>query len=328
MDEFGFKPLFLFSLPRSGSTLVQRVLAASGLIKTVAEPWILLPVVYAMKPHGVFAEYDHRTLSAAINDFVRTFPGGYSDYRAELRKFALSLYRLAVSSEKVVYFLDKTPRYSLIAKEVIDIFPEGNYIFLWRNPLAIAASIMETWGRGRWNLYKYKVDLYKGLDNLVNAYMSIGDRAYSVRYEDLVAGSVEAWQGLFDYLGIPFRTDVLQTFSKVTLNGRMGDPVGVKKYKVLSKEPIEKWKTAFSNPLRKSWARGYLRWIGKKRLDLMGYSYEGLMEELNTLKPSMRYLCSDVGHQVIGILYTFCELGMMKAKFHEWKMTGGLYPHK
>ena len=328
MGKFGLEPLFLFSMPRSGSTLVQRVLAASGLIKTVAEPWILLPVVYATKPNGVFAEYDHRTLSAAINDFIHAFPGGYTDYKSELRKFVSSLYALTVSDEKAIYFLDKTPRYSLIAREIIDIFPDGKYIFLWRNPLAIAASIMETWGRGRWNLYKYKIDIYKGLNNLVSSYMSVGDRAYGVKYEDLVAEDTRAWSGLFDYLHIPFRAEVLQTFNKVTFEGKMGDPVGVKKYKALSREPIEKWKVAFSNPLRKSWARRYLRWIGKERLDIMGYSYEGLMDELNTIKPSMRYLCSDIVDQTIGKFYTVCELGMVKAKYHQWKMTGRLYPHK
>src|SRR5919107_2181016 len=40
-------PLFLLSLPRSGSTLAQRILAAHGGIATTSEPWILLPYLYA-----------------------------------------------------------------------------------------------------------------------------------------------------------------------------------------------------------------------------------------------------------------------------------------
>jgi hypothetical protein len=39
-------PLFLLSLPRSGSTLAQRILAAHGGIATTSEPWILLPYLY------------------------------------------------------------------------------------------------------------------------------------------------------------------------------------------------------------------------------------------------------------------------------------------
>ena len=36
-------PIFLFSLPRSGSTLLQRVLMSHKDIASVAEPWLMLP---------------------------------------------------------------------------------------------------------------------------------------------------------------------------------------------------------------------------------------------------------------------------------------------
>jgi hypothetical protein len=48
-------PLFLLSLPRSGSTLAQRILAAHAGIATTSEPWILLPYLYAnFLPAGRF----------------------------------------------------------------------------------------------------------------------------------------------------------------------------------------------------------------------------------------------------------------------------------
>ncbi|MBA3701438.1 MAG: sulfotransferase [Rubrobacteraceae bacterium] len=42
-------PLFLLSLPRSGSTLAQRFLAAHDAIATASEPWILLPYFYTLR---------------------------------------------------------------------------------------------------------------------------------------------------------------------------------------------------------------------------------------------------------------------------------------
>ncbi|MFW6066259.1 MAG: sulfotransferase, partial [Planctomycetota bacterium] len=40
-------PLILFSLPRSGSTLLQRMLSLHGRIASTAEPWLLIPQLYA-----------------------------------------------------------------------------------------------------------------------------------------------------------------------------------------------------------------------------------------------------------------------------------------
>ena len=51
------EPLFLFSLPRAGSTLTQRLLAAHPAICSAAEPWILLPLFHALDKAS-FAEYN------------------------------------------------------------------------------------------------------------------------------------------------------------------------------------------------------------------------------------------------------------------------------
>src|SRR5215211_9414871 len=86
------RPLFLFSLPRSGSTLAQRILAAHEPIATASEPWILLPYLYTLREHGIYAEYSHRVLVQAVKDFCAVLPGGRNDYVAEIRRFALRLY--------------------------------------------------------------------------------------------------------------------------------------------------------------------------------------------------------------------------------------------
>ena len=43
------KPVFIFSLPRSGSTLLQRVLTGHSEISSFAEPHFLLPLVGIIK---------------------------------------------------------------------------------------------------------------------------------------------------------------------------------------------------------------------------------------------------------------------------------------
>ena len=149
------KPLFIFSLPRSGSTLLQYILAAHSKISTVSEPWILLPFVYALKEEGSYSEFVHKAMVRAFSDFCEELPNGRKDYFDELSVFALRLYSKACQCESE-YFLDKTPRYHLIVEEIIKMFPNGKFIFLWRNPLSIVASMMKSWAGGKWKLYSTK----------------------------------------------------------------------------------------------------------------------------------------------------------------------------
>ena len=65
-------PIFIFSLPRAGSTLIQRVLMSNKDICSVAEPWILLPQIYALKGEGSLSEYSSLTSFIAMSDFVNS----------------------------------------------------------------------------------------------------------------------------------------------------------------------------------------------------------------------------------------------------------------
>lgn len=290
MDQ---RPLFVLSLPRSGSTLVQRVLAAHDEISTVPETWLLLPQIYATREQGAFAEYGQTPSSRAIREFAERLPNGRTDYEAAVRRFILDLYGRA-SGGQGAYFLDKTPRYHFVAEEIFRIFPDAKVVFLWRNPLAVVASIVETWGRGRWNVGRWRGDLYDGIEHLVDAYGSHRDRAHAVRYEDLVGESPTGWVQLFEYLDLPFDPSVLVDFSAVDLSARMGDPAGSRRYSSLSTDPLDKWTRTLDNPIRKHWCREYLLWIGEDRLSWMGYRLDELLMDLDALPNHPRRLASDM----------------------------------
>ena len=284
-------PLFLLSLPRSGSTLVQRVLSTHPEIGTVPEPWLLLPQLYARRGAGVYAEYGYGPSSRAIDAFADGLPGGSEAYDRELRAFVLHLYRLA--ADGAPYFLDKTPRYHLVADELVTLFPEAKVVVLWRNPLAVVASIVETWAGGRWTFGRWDVDLHEGLDSLVRAAERHAGQVHAVRFEDLVRDPGSSWPGLMGYLGLSFDPAVLTSFAETSLESRMGDPTGSRVYRELSSEPVEKWRRTFCNPLRKEWGRRYLRWIGEQRLAAMGYDLTTLLDELAETPSYVRKLGSD-----------------------------------
>ncbi|MGD0091358.1 MAG: sulfotransferase [Planctomycetota bacterium] len=296
------QPLFLFSLPRAGSTLLQRILGAHAEIATASEPWLLLPLLYTLKSQGALAEYGHRLAVTAIEDLCGQLPQGKSDYLAEIRELALRLYAKA-ARRQARYFLDKTPRYHLVASEIIALFPEAKHIFLWRHPLAMVGSYVEFFGRGNWNLYGYRIDLFEGLENLLRAYSQAKGQVHALRYEDLITERQAALKQLFAYLELPADERVAETFSQVKLEGRMGDYAGSKTYSAISSEPLDKWKQTLRNPLRRRWARRYLQWIGNERLNIMGYSLEPLLAELDAVPVSAQHLLSDAVRMSYGALY-------------------------
>jgi Sulfotransferase family len=293
------EPIFIFSVPRSGSTLIQRIIAAHDGVATVSEPWLVLPHAYTFRPRGVSAEYQHPLMVGAIEDFCAELPHGGEDYRRALRECILGLYELAAGAD-ARYFVDKSPPYCLVAAEIMSMFPEGKFVFLWRNPLSVVASIIETWEP--WRPAMFRDDLFIGLPRLVAAFQGGRDRSHAVRFEDLVSGDEVGWGRLMHYLGIPFQPETLSRFSEVKLNGRMGDPTGAQRYSALSTEPQQKWKRTLANPLRTAWCRRYLNYLGAERLAVMGYDLAQLLREVDSQPSSTRALLPDLGRMMDDVL--------------------------
>jgi hypothetical protein len=306
-------PVFIFSLPRSGSTLLQRILATHPAVATASEPWILLPFMYARRPNGIYAEYGHRKATQAFEDFAAGLPGGEAEYREAIEQFALRLYRDR-AGPKARFFVDKTPRYHVVSADVVRTFQTGRFIFLWRNPLAIIASMIEVWGHGRWNAYEFELDLYDGLEALVEAQRFAGERALSIRYSDLIVPSSEARARVFTYLGLMIDDARPNAQQDVQLTGRMGDHAGALAYGDLSQEPLLKWTHTLASPLRKLWCRRYLRWIGRERLQAMGYDLDVLLRELRDAPGSWRTVPSDAWRMLFGYFVRMLEPWIVRDK--------------
>jgi hypothetical protein len=321
-------PIFLFSLPRSGSTLCQRILSSHAEIATVNEPHLLLYFLFSLKDKGVYSIYNHKAVSCAIQAFCRRLPGGRSAYLSELREFVRGLYGLAAGDE-VSYFLDKTPKYNLVVQEIFDLFPDAKFIILWRNPLAVVSSVMRTWHNGHWNLHHVDVEIYQGLANLIDAYRKEAHHVCAVQYEELVTSPEQAWQRIFDYLDLSFSADLLKNFSGVKFTGRFSDPNSrLARYQKITREPLHKWKPLLANPIRKAWCRRYLRWIGADRLKTMGYDLDCLLAELDAVPSSTRFLCSDLLMTLHSTVSRTIETRIMRHKLQALRSGQRIYMHK
>lgn len=321
------KPIFLFSLPRSGSTLLQRIIAAHPSISTASEPWLLLPMLYALRPEGTYAEYSHHTMHNAMVDFVAALPAGREDYLRHLGRFVTGLYQ-SICKDGDRYFLDKTPRYHLIVDDILSAFPDAKFIFLWRNPLAVIASSLETFGKGKWRLYDYRIDFYKGLEMLHAAYVRSRGSVHALTYERLVSTPGDEFARLFDYLELPGAVPDINSFVGVKLNGGAGDPTGTKQYQSLSAEPLHKWKNSLCNPIRRAWARRYVEWIGRERLADMGYDLDALREEQAAVPRTYRRLYSDTIRIGYGCVSTLLETHILADKLRKLPGWRYIYSHK
>jgi hypothetical protein len=277
-------PIFIFSLPRAGSTLLQRILMSHSQIASVAEPWLMLPFCYAHKSKGVLTEYNHSWSSDALEDFISNLPNGENDYFKALNEFASALYqKQCVNNE--TYFLDKTPRYYFIIPEILKIFPDAKIIFLFRNPLQVMSSIIETWCDGNLReLYSFERDLNFGLEAISTGYELLKDRSYAIQYDEFVVDPEQCVREICDYLNLDFEEAMLSTFSLQDTKGRMGDPKGVNEYSSVTAGSLDKWKASFSTSYRKKVAFNYIDGVDEFTLKLQGYDKKKLLQEVQCLE--------------------------------------------
>lgn len=292
-------PVFIFSLPRSGSTLLQRILSCKAEIVTTSEPWIALPLVYLLKPTGMVAEYSHKVAQIGISDFVNKFQHGRDSYYKEAGNFIRKLYSQIPVSQNAMYFLDKTPRYYLIIDELMKMFPDGRFIFLWRNPLSVASSISNSWDKGRWNISQYSLDLYEGLPKLITSYEKYKENSIAISYEDLVMNKEEVCKYIYSYLGLSNDNEKVE-WSNNVVKGRLGDKTGIASYSKVDLRPISKWKKWVCNPIRKKWCLGYLEFLGEEKLHIMGYSLNELKENLAHIPVQFDHIPSDLIRIITG----------------------------
>jgi len=292
---------------------LQRLITSHDAVSSTSEPWILLPFLYPLKEHGIYAEYSHSVMHRALQGFLKNLPSEKEDYLTAVRGAALTLYKKAADNSSI-YFLDKTPRYHLICEDIIETFPDGKFIFLWRNPLSIISSIIETWGKGRWNLFNYKIDLYDGINNLTNTYRKYEEKSLAINYEDFITDMDSELKRVFTYLELELQTDIKKKYIDVVLRGEMGDDTGKRSYSHISEKPIEKWKGILCNPFRKFWCKKYINWLGSSRLESMGYVKRKLLEDLEEVEANFNSFSGDLVLAAGGVIYCLFDPNILMRK--------------
>lgn len=269
--------IFLISQPRSGSTLLQRLLGNHSEIFTRSEPWIMLYSLYSLKQKKISAQFDINVWEKAFNDFIENLPDrGKEEYIKELKNMHLNLYSKYLLKSKKNYFLDKTPRYYLIMEELKTIFPHSKKILLIRNPLAVMSSILNTWLKDDYKtLYKFQDDLFLCIKESIKILQENKkeNSFHILRYENFVSNPDFELNSLCQYLNLDNEKELLDFESNKIDTWIYGDPVNAKNKDFIDND-YDKWLSNIKSGQEWRLLYDYLQTIGKKDFELLGYDFK------------------------------------------------------
>lgn len=318
--EFGtnkITPIFIFSLPRSGSTLLQKIIASSNKVSSSSETWVLLPLLFSQKKEGTLTEYSHNKAIEALNTLKKNLLDNSINYNDILSNYILSIYR-GLSTNKSKYFLDKTPRYYYIIEEISTIFPNAKFIFLFRDPLSQFASKIHN-HNGRFKLNNYIGDLLKGHNLLASGYEKLYAKSIKLSYFEIINNTTQVLEKLNVYLEINIDKKIVNNLTNVKFKGKMGDPdlMSNKNDKIL-KSSLEKWKDTFNTPVRIWVATKYLKNINDNYFSFLGKNREIFLDELNSVKLKYTFMLRDLYDLIYFYLALKFKLRLFFSKKFKW----------
>jgi len=237
--------VFLIGPPRSGSTLLMRILNATSQIYSRPEPHLLTPLAHLGFWRTVDdAPFDHLQAQMAVRSFVDDLPGGQTNYYTACRAYTDHLYSqmLQTASGQPRYFLDKTPANGLILPFLTQLYPKAHYIVLTRHPAAIFCSYANSFFDGDYAAaVKHNPILSRYVPALATFLRDKPAPILHVSYEGLVADPESTLASICAFLDIPNEPDAVN-YDQVDVDGKgLGDPIGVGQHSRPVTSSVGKW---------------------------------------------------------------------------------------
>lgn len=220
------KIIFVIGPPRSGSTMLQRMLGSHSAIYTHPEPHLITPLAHL----GYFANvdkapYDHINAAEAIRELVEDLPRGEEDYLDACRAYADTLYGRLLGKTDKQLFLDKTPAYALVLPFLAKLYPRAKYVVLTRHPLAVLSSYADSFFEGDYDAAVAFNDVLGRYVPVMAAFLHEKSVPYyHIKYEDLVRGPEAKMADIFAFLGLPNEEGAVEYGKHEHVAGSYGDP--------------------------------------------------------------------------------------------------------
>lgn len=197
-------PVFLVGFPRSGTTLLDQVLASHPSVCTIEERPTLIDACAALLAPGVGAREWERLTTDDVASLQER-------YQARVSEFIGTAGRRAVR-------VDKFPLGAILLPVIARVFPGARVIFALRDPRDVVLSCFQQ----RFHMNGAMYPLLR-LDTAAAFYGEVMClvkecrerlplRVHEVRYENVVGDFDATVGGLLDFLGLPW-TDAVRDFS-------------------------------------------------------------------------------------------------------------------
>jgi len=287
--------VFLIGPPRSGSTLLARMLGAHPAIHAPDEPHLLTPLAH-LGYHATVdrAPYDPVITRQAMRALVGALPGGEAEYLGALRACTDRLYAGLLEGSEARLLLDKTPAYALVLDFVARLYPEARYVVLTRNPLAVWSSYVQSFFDGDHRVaHAWNPLLERYLPAVGRFLRERPVPLVHVRYEELVADPESELRRLCRHLEVPFEAGMVDYGASAAGATRaaagLGDPTTVTREGRPTTRSVDRWaRDMAGDPERVLQAREILAHLTDEDLRTWGYERKDLEADLDAVEPRAR----------------------------------------
>lgn len=279
---------FVIGSPRSGTTMLMRMLNVHPDIYTRPEPHLLTPLAHLGYYRYVDrAPYDQLQASLSARAFVADLPHGEADYVDALRAYTDVLYGRMLAPTGKRFFLDKTPAYALILPFLTKLYPNARYVVLTRHPFAIFSSFAKSFFDDDWQAaHDFNPILERYVPAIAHFLRNEPQRLHHVVYEELVADPEGRMQALCEATGMTYTPDLVEYGSKEVDGTGLGDPIGVGRDSRPNTKSVHKWaEQVAGNAERIALLEQMVASIADEDLATWGYTRESLWEPLNAVDP-------------------------------------------
>jgi len=191
-------PIFVIGMPRTGTTLVERILASHSGVSSIGETM----------GFGVALKRAAGTASPRLLDPETVDAAASIDLEPVGRAYVATARELCDGAAR---FVDKLPLNFFYAGFIAAALPNAKIVCVRRNPLdTCVASYRRLFATG-FAYYRYAYDLadigryYVSYDRLVRHWRSVlGARFHEIEYESLVGGARDETARLLDHVGLPW----------------------------------------------------------------------------------------------------------------------------
>ena len=221
------KRIFLVGCPRSGTTMLQSLLAAHPEVISFPESKFFHYLLYKK-----FAANFPARMEAFFKDEINRpeLLQGFDDRQTLETKvswFVEVLDGLAAEQNKSIW-LEKTPEHIYFIQDIERLLPEAKFIHILRNSMDTIASLHdatrnpnELWGDG-WDL-DHCCKRWKEAVLISHKYANKSHHIL-VKYEELLDNKTQVLGNICDFMGIPYDGEMLVNYKEKAANLSLGSP--------------------------------------------------------------------------------------------------------